>query len=114
MIKNKIVSRIIKLLQNLAEEEKSENEEKNESEEKKEGEKKEETKIKKQRYSKFWKEFGKNIRLGIVEDNKNRKELIELLRFSSSHDTNKLTSLKEYVSRMKENQKFIYYITGIT
>ena len=52
------------------------------------------------------------VQLGIHEDSTNRKKLADFLRFHSSQSGDEMTSLKDYVSRMKENQKSIYFITG--
>ena len=64
-------------------------------------------------YEKFWKNFGKYVKVGLIEDEKARPDLIPLCRFFSSHSSN-LTSIPDYVARMKPEQKFIYYVVGET
>ena len=64
------------------------------------------------KYDDFWKAFGKSIKLGIIEDTSNRTRLAKLLRFTTSQSEGKLTSLEQYVSRMKPWQKQIFYLTG--
>jgi len=66
----------------------------------------------KDNYKKFYEQFGKNIKLGIHEDSTNRKKLAGMLRFYTSASGEEMCSLSDYVSRMKENQKDIYIITG--
>lgn len=63
-------------------------------------------------YEAFWKNFGKNIKLGVIEDSSNRLKLAKLLRFYSTNDPDQLTSLDEYISRMKEDQDTILYLPG--
>ncbi|XP_034541260.1 endoplasmin [Notolabrus celidotus] len=61
---------------------------------------------------KFWKEFGTNIKLGVIEDHSNRTRLAKLLRFQTSNSETVQASLEEYVERMKEKQDKIYFMAG--
>jgi len=64
------------------------------------------------KYEKFWKSYGKAVKMGLIEDQSNRRRLLPLLRFDTSATDGKTTTLDEYVSRMKENQTGIYYLVG--
>lgn len=72
-----------------------------------EGEEEEESK-----YEKFWKAWGKNIKLGVIEDAANRAKLAKLLRFFTTHSKDELTSLDEYIARLPAGQEAIYYLPG--
>jgi molecular chaperone HtpG len=67
-----------------------------------------------EQYKKFWKEFGRVLKEGIIDDFSNRERIAKLLRFSSTHNDNiePTVSLSDYIARMPEGQDKIYYITG--
>merc|ERR1712193_261036 len=120
VISKKLVRKILELMKKLAKEEDSgddeeeEDEEKEESEEEKE-KKEEEKKDKKDEesgWSKFYKEFAKNLKMGCYEDDSNRSKLSKLLRFQTSKSEGKEISLDKYLDRMAESQESIYYMSG--
>jgi len=65
----------------------------------------------KDKYAQFYEHYGRLIKEGVYQDFEHKDNLIELLRYNSTKDEG-LVSFKEYVDRMKDDQKFIYYITG--
>jgi molecular chaperone HtpG len=69
-----------------------------------------------EQYAEFWKEFGRVMKEGPLEDSANKDQIAGLLRFATTHDDseNQTVSLQDYVSRMKEGQKAIYFITADT
>jgi len=72
--------------------------------------------LKKEKYRTFWTQFGQVLKEGVGEDQPNQERILKLLRFASTHtdSADQTVSLAEYVSRMKEGQDKIYYVTGDT
>ena len=66
------------------------------------------------KYATFWEHFGRVLKEGVVEDDRNREQIAKLLRFASTHDAGdaQTVSLDDYAARMKDGQKAIYYITA--
>ncbi|OAY77837.1 endoplasmin homolog [Ananas comosus] len=107
-IKKKLIRKALDMIRKIADEDPDEFSNKDKTDDEKSSENDE----KKGQYAKFWNEFGKSIKLGIIEDATNRNRLAKLLRFESTKSEGKLASLDEYISRMKPAQKDIFYITG--
>merc|ERR1712076_163896 len=120
VISKKLVRKVLELMKKLAKEEDSgeddEDEEKEEGDEKEEKEEKEEKKDKSDEegtWTKFWKEFNKNLKMGCYEDDSNRSKLSKLLRFHSTKtEGDKTVNLDKYLDRMQESQESIYYMSG--
>merc|ERR1712029_395540 len=92
--------------------EKDDDEEKEEKEEKKDEEEKKDKKDEESTWSKFYKEFNKNLKMGCYEDDSNRSKISKLLRFTSTKSEDKDISLDKYLDRMQESQESIYYMSG--
>ncbi|OIT20902.1 PREDICTED: endoplasmin homolog [Nicotiana attenuata] len=107
-IKKKLIRKALDMIRKIADEDPDESNDKD----KKDIEESSADNEKKGQYAKFWNEFGKSVKLGIIEDATNRNRLAKLLRFETSKSDGKLTSLDQYISRMKAGQKDIFYITG--
>ena len=103
-IKKKLVRKALDMIRKLAEEGQNDDDEEADAAE---ADSEEDSK-----YDKFWKAFGKAIKLGIIEDASNRTRLAKLMRFYTSKSPEKLVSLEQYVERMKPGQKTIYYLAG--
>ncbi len=65
-----------------------------------------------EKYGAFWGEFGRVLKEGVIEDPENKERIAELLRFATTSEDDQKVSLKDYVGRMKDKQKAIYYITA--
>merc|ERR1712164_25676 len=117
VISKKLVRKILELMKKLAKEEDSgddeEDEEKEDDEkEEKDEEEKKDKKDEESGWSKFYKEFAKNLKMGCYEDDSNRSKLSKLLRFQTSKSEGKEISLDKYLDRMAESQESIYYMSG--
>jgi len=121
VISKKLVRKVLELMKKLAkeddsgeddDEEKDEDEEKEEKEEKKDEEEKKDKKDEESTWSKFYKEFNKNLKMGCYEDDSNRSKISKLLRFSTTKSGDKDISLDKYLDRMQESQESIYYMSG--
>merc|ERR1711979_109151 len=118
VISKKLVRKILELMKKLAKEEDSGEEEEDKEgkeDDKKEDKEKEEKKDKKDEegtWTKFWKEFNKNLKMGCYEDDSNRSKLSKLLRFITTKSEGSEISLDKYLDRMQESQESIYYMSG--
>merc|ERR1719507_2112578 len=115
VISKKLVRKVLELMKKLAKEEESgedDDEEKEDDEEKKEVEEKKDKKDKEGTWTKFWKEFNKNLKMGCYEDDSNRSKLSKLLRFATTKSDGAEISLDKYLDRMQESQESIYYMSG--
>jgi len=123
VISKKLVRKVLELMKKLAKEEESgedEDEEKEDGEEEEKEKKDEDEEEKKDKkdeestWSKFYKEFNKNLKMGCYEDDSNRSKISKLLRFTSTKSDEKDISLDKYLDRMQESQESIYYMSGDT
>merc|ERR1712194_794246 len=120
VISKKLVRKILELMKKLAKEseDKEDDDEEDEPAVEGEGVEKKEKKEKKEKsdeetgYDKFYKEFGKNLKMGCYEDDSNRSKISKLLRFSTTKSEGKDISLDKYLDQMPEKQDSIYYISG--
>merc|ERR1712194_757095 len=133
VISKKLVRKILELMKKLAKESEDKEDDEEEEEEESsdaaaagEGEEgdKEATKENKEKkaksskdgeestYAKFYKEFGKNLKMGCYEDDSNRSKISKLLRFKTTKSDGKEISLDKYLDQMPEKQNQIYYISG--
>merc|ERR1712110_875470 len=116
VISKKLVRKVLELMKKLAKEgDGDEDDEDKDDEEKADDKEKEEKKDKKDEestWSKFWKEFNKNLKMGCYEDDSNRSKLSKLLLFTTTSRRGKDINLDKYLDRMQESQESIYYMSG--
>merc|ERR1711985_204703 len=121
VISKKLVRKVLELMKKLAKEkeedsgeddEEEEDEEKEDKDEEKKDEEKKDKKDEESTWTKFYKEFNKNLKMGCYEDDSNRSKISKLLRFSTTKSEDKEISLDKYLDRMQESQESIYYMSG--
>merc|ERR1712216_554689 len=120
VISKKLVRKVLELMKKLAKEEdsgedddeESDDEEKEDKDEEKKDEEKKDKKDEESTWTKFYKEFNKNLKMGCYEDDSNRSKISKLLRFSTTKSEDKEISLDKYLDRMQESQESIYYMSG--
>merc|ERR1712025_363562 len=114
VISKKLVRKVLELMKRLAKEEDSseDEEEEKDGDEEKEEKKDDEKSDDDSSWSKFYKEFNKNLKMGCYEDDSNRSKLSKLLRFTTTKSEGKEISLDKYLDRMQESQESIYYMSG--
>merc|ERR1711997_732260 len=123
VISKKLVRKVLELMKKLAKEEEGEDDddekedgddEKKESkdDDKADEEKKDKKDDDEKSWTKFWKEFNKNLKMGCYEDDSNRSKLSKLLRFTTTKSEGKQISLDKYLDRMQESQESIYFMSG--
>merc|ERR1712188_312939 len=113
VISKKLVRKILELMKKIAKEDDAgDDDEDEEKEDKEEEEEKKDKKDEESSWTKFYKEFNKNLKMGCYEDDSNRSKLSKLLRFTTSKSEGKEISLDKYLDRMAESQESIYYMSG--
>merc|ERR1712194_948057 len=121
VITKKLVRKVLELLKRLAKESEADDEEEDEDAEaaesdedaeKKKPKKKKTSSDEESSYDKFYKEFGKNLKMGCYEDDANRSKISKLLRFATTKSDGKEISLDKYLDGMPEKQDQIYYVSG--
>jgi len=116
VMSTKLVRTAIQMMMKLSIEKESEEDEDEDEEDDVENtgedKKKDEKKKVENKFIKFYENFGKNIKLGVIEDSANRTRLAKLLRFYSTKNPNDLISLEDYIKNMKPKQEYIYYLAG--
>merc|ERR1712166_434999 len=112
VISKKLVRKVLELMKKLAKEDDSGEDDDEEKEDKKDEEEKKDKKDEESTWSKFYKEFNKNLKMGCYEDDSNRSKISKLLRFATTKSGDKDISLDKYLDRMQESQESIYYMSG--